>query len=202
MSRYRDNPQISESTANLTDYDSIPPPHRINTQDIPLVTAADSTTRGAYAPPEDFNPTITPYDPYMPSAQVPSNLDSYNWSEKEALAARKKRSRWIVIGSVLSLLGLIIIGVVVGVVVSKNKKASRASGGSSSGPQVVNQTNPNDPSTFTKDSRLKPALYALAYTPDNSQLPDCGNKLADVITDIQVCPLFLFCLCVSSTVSF
>jgi exo-beta-1,3-glucanase (GH17 family) len=192
MSRYRDSPQ--NSTTDLTDYyGSIPPPHHISdvnysTQDIPLVTAADSSTRGAYAPAEDFDPTFPPYDPYsaMPSAQDQSNLDSYNWSEKEALAARKKRSRWIVIGSVLSLLGLIIIGVVVGVVVSKNKKASSASGGSSSDPQVVKETNPNDPSTFTKDSRLKPALYGLAYTPENSLLPDCGNQLADVITDIQL----------------
>jgi hypothetical protein len=80
---------------------------------------------------------------------------------------------------------LIIIGVVVGVVVSKNKKASSASGGSSSDPQVVKETNPNDPSTFTKDSRLKPALYGLAYTPENSLLPDCGNQLGRLTPTYQ-----------------
>jgi exo-beta-1,3-glucanase (GH17 family) len=98
----------------------------------------------------------------------------------------------IVIGSLVAVLGLIIIGVVAGVVVSNSHKKSSnlsstgKSSSSSSGSSVVNQTDPNDPSTFTKDSRLKQSFYGLAYTPYGSQLPNCGNNLSDIITDIQL----------------
>ncbi|KAG5646979.1 hypothetical protein DXG03_001702 [Asterophora parasitica] len=90
-----------------------------------------------------------------------------------------------IIGSVLGVIALIIAGVVVGVVVSKNHKSSSSSSGGSKGP-AVNQTNPNDPSTFIKNPALHQSFYGLAYTPAGSQLPNCGNKLADVITDIQL----------------
>jgi hypothetical protein len=89
-----------------------------------------------------------------------------------------------VIGSAITLIGLIIIGVVVGVVVAHNVKkspssAAKTGSGSSNSPQVVNQTNPNDPSTFVKDSRLIQSFYGIAYTPEGSQLPQCGNKLCE-----------------------
>lgn len=67
-----------------------------------------------------------------------------------------------------------------GVTVSKKK----SSGSTSS--DAVKQSDPNDPSTFEKDSRLHLSFYGLAYTPEGSQLPNCGAKLSDVITDIQV----------------
>ncbi|EKM78091.1 hypothetical protein AGABI1DRAFT_42275 [Agaricus bisporus var. burnettii JB137-S8] len=44
----------------------------------------------------------------------------------------------------------------------------------------------SDPSVFDKDPNLHQSFYGLAYTPEGSQLPDCGNKLEDVIKDIQV----------------
>lgn len=120
-----------------------------------------------------------------------SNIEapaSNQWLEKQESGS--KRSKWIVIGSALALVGLIVVGVVVGVVVAKNAKKSpsnnSAKSGSSNGPQVVNQTNPNDPSTFQKDSRLTQSFYGIAYTPEGSQLPQCGNSLANVITDIQL----------------
>lgn len=114
---------------------------------------------------------------------------SNQWLEKQESSS--KRSKWIVIGSALALVGLIVVGVVVGVVVAKNAKKSPASGsgtkgGSSNSPQVVNQTDPNDPSTFQKDSRLKQSFYGIAYTPEGSQLPQCGNSLPAVIQDIQL----------------
>jgi hypothetical protein len=89
-----------------------------------------------------------------------------------------------VIGSAITLLGLIVIGVVVGVVVAHNVKkspssAAKTGSGGSNSPQVVNQTNPNDPSTFVKDSRLKQSFYGIAYTPEGSQLPQCGNSLRE-----------------------
>lgn len=103
------------------------------------------------------------------------------------------------IGSVIALIILVAVGVVVGIVVSKNshssssssKKSGSTSGSSSDGVAVgpygvVKQTDPNDPSTFIKDPALQHSFYGIAYTPDNSQLPDCGNSLAAVIEDIQV----------------
>lgn len=87
-----------------------------------------------------------------------------------------------VIGSIVTLIALIAAGVAVGVTVSKNNKSSTSSssalsdsGNGTTG--AVNQTNPDDPSTFIKDPNLKHSFYGLAYTPAGSQLPDCGNSL-------------------------
>ncbi|KAJ6628915.1 glycoside hydrolase superfamily [Mycena sp. CBHHK59/15] len=107
--------------------------------------------------------------------------------------SQNRRSKWIVIGSVVGLLALIAVGVGVGVTLAhKNKSSSSTksssatnsnSGSNSSG---VTQTDPNDPSTFVKNPALKQAFYGLAYTPYGSQLPNCGNNLTNVITDIQL----------------
>ncbi|KAI0368823.1 glycoside hydrolase [Pilatotrama ljubarskyi] len=99
---------------------------------------------------------------------------SSQWLEKEQ--SRNRRSKWIIIGSVVALLGLVAIGVGVGVTVAKNHKSSSKSGSSSS----------NDPSNFALDTRLKKSFYGIAYTPYGSQYPECGNSLDDVITDIQL----------------
>ena len=116
-------------------------------------------------------------------------------------------------GIALAVLGIIIIAVTVGVVVSKkgskNLSSSSSSGASSNSP--VKQTDPNDPSQFTKDSNLHQSFYGIAYTPVGSQLPDCGNSLGEpfkaffggadaniippaaVIQDVQVCnPCYIF----------
>jgi hypothetical protein len=88
---------------------------------------------------------------------------------------------------VLGLIALIAIGVGVGVSVANHNKSSssnRSSSSSSSGTAV--KSDPNDPSNFDKDSRLINSFYGIAYTPFGSQLPDCGNNLTDVITDIQL----------------
>ena len=82
----------------------------------------------------------------------------------------------------MGIIAIIIIAVIVGVVVSNShKKTSGAakSGSSSSGPSNVPQTDPNDPSTFVKDARLKQSFYGIAYTPENSLLPGCGNSLSE-----------------------
>ncbi|KAF8165474.1 glycoside hydrolase family 17 protein [Crassisporium funariophilum] len=109
---------------------------------------------------------------------------------------RKRRSKWIVIGSLIALIVLIAIGVTVGVVVSKNSSEKSGSGGKSSstggssngtGTGGGTTSDPNDPSVFTKDPALHKAFYGLAYTPEGS-LPDygCSNSLAGVIKDIQI----------------
>ncbi|KAF6759952.1 glycoside hydrolase family 17 protein [Ephemerocybe angulata] len=97
---------------------------------------------------------------------------------------REKRSKLLIWGLVVAVVGIAIIGIVIGVVVSKNKNKNSSSSSSSS--SIVKQTDPNDPSTFVKDSRLHQSFYGLAYTPADSQLPGCGNKLEDVIADVQL----------------
>lgn len=85
-------------------------------------------------------------------------------------------------GSIIGLLALIGIGVGVGVsVASKNKTSSSSS--SSSSPT---NSDPNDPSQFTKNDALKQSLYGIAYTPEGSQLPDCGNSLGGCFPFIRV----------------
>ncbi|KAJ7167457.1 glycoside hydrolase [Mycena filopes] len=125
-------------------------------------------------------------------------VDDYNNNYSHTLAQQQKaasrRSKMIVIGSVVVLAVLIAIGVGVGVSVSKNHKGSTKSAAASSSSSnsasnssgVVQQSDPSDPSTFVKNPALKQSFYGLAYTPYGSQLPTCNNSLADVITDIQL----------------
>ncbi|TCD60163.1 hypothetical protein EIP91_010622 [Steccherinum ochraceum] len=108
-------------------------------------------------------------------------------------AARTRRSKWIVLGSIIGIIVIIGIGVGVGVGVSKsnsNKSVSGAASNSNSnsdnGSSTVQQTDPNDPSTFVKDPNLKHSFYGLAYTPEGSQLPSCGANIGQVIQDIQL----------------
>jgi cytoskeletal protein RodZ len=100
----------------------------------------------------------------------------------------------IIVG-IVGLIALIIIGVVVGVLVSKSHKSSTpsspSSNKSSSTPfskskdansssnyfNSVLWSDDNDPSTFEKDSNLKNAFWAVAYTPFGSQIPACGSNL-------------------------
>lgn len=94
-------------------------------------------------------------------------------------------TRQQVIGSIVGLIIIIAVAVGVGVAVSKshhnsNKSASGNSSNSnnnSNGNSTVTQTNPNDPSTFVKDPNLKHSFYGIAYTPEGSQLPNCGNNI-------------------------
>jgi exo-beta-1,3-glucanase (GH17 family) len=109
----------------------------------------------------------------------PRNSD---WLEQSQKAS--KRSRYIVIGSVITLVILIAAGVAVGVTLSK--KNSNNSSSSSSSATTPPGTNPNDPSNFPKNSSLINSFYGIAYTPLGSQLPDCGNSLTEVIEDIQL----------------
>lgn len=85
---------------------------------------------------------------------------------------------------------VIAVGVAVGVTVSNNNKkkggSSNLSSSSSSNGTGVVQSDPNDPSSFTKDSRLKQSFYGLAYTPANTLYPDCNGALPDIIEDIQL----------------
>jgi hypothetical protein len=93
-------------------------------------------------------------------------------------------------------LALIAIGVGVGVSVSnknRSKNSTDSNGNTSNNgnsgnntDNPVSQTDPNDPSTFQKDPRLKQSFYGLAYSPNGVIYPQCGAVLSDVITDIQL----------------
>ncbi|BGP17622.1 hypothetical protein JCM10213_001273 [Rhodosporidiobolus nylandii] len=102
--------------------------------------------------------------------------------------------KWIWIG----VAALVVIGVAVGIAVWRVKAndSSSSSSGSSSGSgklQYIDGTakvvksNPNDPSDFEKDSRLKPVFYGMAYTPRNVlEEYGCGATLANVTEDLQL----------------
>ncbi|SNX87734.1 uncharacterized protein MEPE_06444 [Melanopsichium pennsylvanicum] len=63
---------------------------------------------------------------------------------------------------------------------SKNKN-----GGGKSTAGVVT-SDKNDPSQFTKDSRLHKSMFGLCYTPLHAQYPACGATQANVTEDIQL----------------
>ncbi|KAF5382130.1 hypothetical protein D9615_004439 [Tricholomella constricta] len=192
MALYRDHPQPSTDMQRYYDDGQSMPQHAgypaqspfDSTHDIPLTAAGARPTYGdpmysqaATYSTTDVGNTAGPYaanQSYKPS----------DWLENTQ--SGNKRSKWIVIGSALALIALIVIGVVVGVVVSKNNKSSNSGGSKGNSSPAVNQTDPNDPSTFVKNSNLHQSFYGLAYTPEGSQLPNCGNKLSDVIQDIQL----------------
>lgn len=74
-------------------------------------------------------------------------------------------------------------GVGVGVSHHSNSGKNRTSNGSSNpgstnNGSVVPQTDPNDPSTFVKDPRLKQVFYGLAYTPSGAIPPNCTSTLS------------------------
>ncbi|KAG6910943.1 hypothetical protein DXG01_005997 [Tephrocybe rancida] len=133
-------------------------------------------------------------------------------------AARRRRSKRIVslhlvpdhlgnsslrievIGSIIVLAVLIAVAVAVGVTVSnknKNKNLSKEaspsspnpSGDTTSTPGNSTNGNSNDPSVFTKDPNLHKSFYGMAYTPEGSLMPNCGNSLTSVIKDIQAAPI-------------
>lgn len=84
-------------------------------------------------------------------------------------AGKSNKKKWIIGGVILGVLA--VIAIVVGVVVSQTvgKSDSNGSGSSSgSGSGTVEQTDPDDPSTFTKDDRLHQSFWAMAYTPQAS----------------------------------
>ncbi|GLB40327.1 putative glycosyl hydrolase 17 family protein [Lyophyllum shimeji] len=190
MAYYRDQPQPSSDIQRY--YDDAPgqamPQHAgfqaqnpfDSTQHIPLTAAGPRSAQGGPMYTQAATQSTADF-----AGAANQNYKAGDWME--ASKSSNKRSKWVVIGSIVALMGLIAIGVVVGIVVSKNaKKSNSNSGNSKPGSPAVNQTDPNDPSTFVKNPNLHQSLYGLAYTPQGSQLPDCGAQLSDVIQDVQL----------------
>ncbi|KAG1739175.1 glycoside hydrolase family 17 protein [Suillus paluster] len=140
-------------------------------------------TDSAHPLPGQSNPDV----PYMPVPQPNyQNIEAPRNNEwLEHSQQKSKRSRWIVIGSVITVAILVAVGVALGVTLSK-KSSNNSSSSNTSDSSAPAGTNPNDPSNFQKNPALKQAFYGVAYTPLGSQLPDCGNNLTEVIEDIQL----------------
>lgn len=104
---------------------------------------------------------------------------------------RSTRSKLIVIGSIVALLGVIAVGVGVGVGVTQSNKSSSSSSKSNSGSNSNSGSksggsNGGDPSKFDLDPNLKKSFYGIAYTPEGALMPNCGAQLEDVIRDVQL----------------
>ncbi|KAF8631573.1 hypothetical protein AX15_002324 [Amanita polypyramis BW_CC] len=133
---------------------------------------------------DGYQPVVAPSVTVALIPTMDSNYSAIGMSQAlERSKARRKRSRWIVVGSLVALVAVIVIVVAIAVTLSRKTNKSSSSSSSDSSPQL---TNPNDPSSFVKDTRLHQSFYGMAYTPANSQYPQCGNSLDDVIKDIQV----------------
>ncbi|KAK7033369.1 glycoside hydrolase family 17 protein [Favolaschia claudopus] len=109
--------------------------------------------------------------------------------EKQDLACNNARAsskfKWMILGAV-ALLGLIGAAVACFFLLKKNLASSSSNSGSHFRSPSSSSVSQNDPSDFERDPALVQSFYGIAYTPEGSQLPDCGNSLDDVIGDIQV----------------
>jgi hypothetical protein len=84
-----------------------------------------------------------------------------------------------------------IIGVAVGVPLSK-KRHNNSNNNIAAGNSPGNDTNSNgsgtlppanngpDPSVFTKNPNFHQSFYGIAYSPEGSLLPNCGNNLGQL----------------------
>ncbi|KAF7336800.1 Glycoside hydrolase [Mycena venus] len=155
------------------------------TQDIPMIPQK----YGAYAYcPADSQIEIVGRDHYptsVRSAIQPSPNDA--WREKSSSGTTRSNLKWMatqIIG-VLVLLGLLGAGAAAAMLLAKKNFASASSASSASTPKSDSDSG-SDPSSFVKDPALVQSFYGIAYTPQGSQLPDCGNSLDNVIKDIQL----------------
>lgn len=146
---------------------------------------------------DEYNPLGGGNRDFAPSSQP--------WNEKSSGGSGRRR-KVLIISGIAGLAVLVIIGIIVGVVVSKSHKSSGTGSGSSGNKSassslftknpnanetaayfnVVPWNNNNDPSSFQKDANLKNAFWGVAYTPFGSQIPDCGSNLEAVIEDMQL----------------
>jgi hypothetical protein len=98
--------------------------------------------------------------------------------------------------STISILVIIaaVIGIGVGVPLSRkrhnNDMAAENSSRNASSEGNINKTPPppnnsTDPSVFPKDPNLHQSFYGIAYSPEGSQLPNCGDNLGQIICIVE-----------------
>ncbi|KAJ3822182.1 glycoside hydrolase family 17 protein [Lentinula raphanica] len=174
---------LATPSSDLQDYyDHVPPAHRISNystlsgqqgQHIPLQAAASSSAVNLAEPYSDIPGALPARTRPHFGDRRGEFVDSPYVEEKSRSSGRKK---WV-LGGLIALVVVIVVAIVLGVVLSrKSSSSSSSSDDSISG----------DPSQFTKDSRLKQSFWGIAYTPEGTLYPDCGAKLSDVVTDIQL----------------
>jgi len=175
MAPYRDNAQeyYDSPASHSLSGDAIPS----NSNHIPLVSsprlsAGGESTAALNSAYTDAPPARAHYGDRR------GEFEQTNTAWMEKAPQKSKKSRYFVIGG-LVLAALIAIGVALGVVLSRKKSSSSTS-------SDISSSSSSDPSNFEKDPRLIQSFYGIAYTPEGSQLPDCGNSLTDIITDIQL----------------
>ncbi|KAJ3752493.1 glycoside hydrolase family 17 protein [Lentinula raphanica] len=173
---------LATPSSDLQDYyDHVPPAHRISNystlsgqqgQHIPLQAAASSSAVNLAEPYSDIPGALPARTRPHFGDRRGEFVDSPYVEEKSRSSGRKK---WV-LGGLIALVVVIVVAIVLGVVLSRKSSSSSSSDDSISG----------DPSQFTKDSRLKQSFWGIAYTPEGTLYPDCGAKLSDVVTDIQL----------------
>ncbi len=95
--------------------------------------------------------------------------DSADTEYRPQVVKKSRKKAFIVAGLVVGFLA--VIGIVVGVVIgrkggSNRGVASSLSSSSSGSSNRTTQSDPNDPSNFTKDPRLHQSFWGFAYTPE------------------------------------
>ncbi|KAG8934950.1 hypothetical protein FRC02_008932 [Tulasnella sp. 418] len=189
MNRYGDYDNGSRLNLN-SDYSQHPYPPQDHSYNNSAYSFANSNSQqGNYSPVDSRQ---------YPNAHMDNNNNHGNyssgWAEKTQTGNRK--SKMIVIGSIIGLIVIIAIGVGVGVAVSNNNKkgSSSSTGSTSSGDTkgwVMSQNNvvkynPKDLSQFEKDTRLKKSLYGMAYMPEGAIMPACGATFEGVLEDVML----------------
>jgi len=129
-----------------------------------------------YTPSNTNFSSMANHGPHSSYSQLGGNgqyTSSSAWLEKQQSSGRK--SKILLVSALLGLLALIAVGVGVGVSIS-NKNRAKSNGNTSNnsngnGSNPVQQSDPNDPSTFEKDPRLIQSFYGLAYSPNGVIYP-------------------------------
>ncbi|KAH7884397.1 glycoside hydrolase family 17 protein [Phlebopus sp. FC_14] len=164
---YRDNPGMASNPdfQNYYDEPSVPPTQSLAGTHAP---SAFQSNHDLAETPLAQDPATQPLNNMPAPPQNYENLEAptpnNDWLERSQTSS--KRSKWIVIGSAVTLVVLIAVGVALGVTLSKKNSSNSSS---------------TDPSNFQKNSALKHSFYGIAYTPLGSQLPDCGNSLGQQV---------------------
>jgi exo-beta-1,3-glucanase (GH17 family) len=148
----------------------------------PVAAAAAATAAGTYAMGNAGEGAVNAHE--RRGWEHIDNEDAYYNRFPTHPPPKSGKRKWLIIGGIVALVAIIAIGAGVGVSLSKKNTSSGTS--SSKSGSTTKQTDPNDPSSFVKDPKLKQSFWGLAYTPEGSQLPNCGNNLTSVIQDMQL----------------
>ncbi|PWY97954.1 glycoside hydrolase [Testicularia cyperi] len=121
-------------------------------------------------------------------AALATSGSAYDFAPAKPSRFTKKQKYWMIGG------GSFALAVVLAVVIFFATKNSGGSGSADSNSKISSSaktagavdSDPKDPSKFTKDPALHQSMYGLCYTPFNAQMPWCGATQANVTEDVQI----------------